>query len=85
MERSKSQSSLANLPVLAPVDVGDHRPRPGDVADIAAPYVQHDPEDENGGRDTSHRAVGVEISRLIDPRVRVEREQEAEKGYACVR
>ena len=72
MERSKSQSSLANLTVLTPVDVGDHRPRPGDVADIAAPYVQHSPEDEDRGRDTSHRAVGVEIPRLIDPRVRVE-------------
>lgn len=75
-------SSLANLTVLIPVDIGNHRPRPGDVADVPTPHVQRRPEDEDCSSDAGHRAVGIEVSRLVDPRVCVEREQEAEEG--CV-
>lgn len=65
-------SSLANLTVLTPVDVRDHRPRPGDVADVPSPHVQRQPEDENYGGDAGHRAIGIEVPGLLDPRVRIE-------------
>lgn len=69
---TKRLSSLANLTILVPMDIGNHRPRPSDVADVSTPHVQRRREDEDCSRDAGHRAVGIEVSRLVDPRVRVE-------------
>lgn len=60
------------------MDIRDNRPRPGNVTNLLAPYVQRHEHENNGRRDGSHNAVRGLVSRRSDPAVGIEREEEAE-------
>lgn len=70
---------LAYLAVLAPVNVRNNRPLPSGVADLLAPDIQGHPHKDHNRRDGRHDAVCILISRLGDPSIGVERQQEPEE------
>lgn len=71
--------SLANLPIRMPMNVGNNRPPPTDMADLLAPDIERRSHQEHGSRKRRHGAIGVLVPGLADPGVRVEREQEPEQ------
>lgn len=61
-----------------------YTPFPRSVSDPFAPDIKRHPENQNGGRDTSHCSVSVQVTRLRDPGVRVKWEEETERSYIKV-
>lgn len=64
-----------------PMHIRDHRPRPGGMTDLTSPDVQRHPKDDDDSGDTRHGTICTDIATLLDPGVRVERQQEAKERW----
>lgn len=53
---------------------------PSGMANPLAPDVQRDPKNDDGGRDSSHGAVGVLVTGRRHPWIRIEGQEESEKS-----
>lgn len=82
---TSAMSLLAHFSVLTPADQnGQNTPFESGVTDSAAVEVEWNPHKQNCTTNGRHLTKSSRVSRLCNPRIRIERKQEAEAGYELV-
>lgn len=61
------------------MNIRHNPPPPGNMPDPLAPNIQRHPPENDHGRDGRHDAIRILVARLRNPRIRVERQQEAKE------